>query len=227
MQLTPGNKARFDEILKRYPVEALGAAARPPPRAGAGGLDQPRGDRARGGAPRPQPGAGPRHRELLHDVPAEAGGEDAHRGVHDALLRPRRGGGAARARLPQARHQAGRDDARREVHGQGRRVPGRLRRRPRGAGERRVARARDGGRHRPRDRGRDGAPQLRVAEEPGRAHPLPERLEGGLDLDRRLRGLGRLREARRVAEDRRPRRSSTTSRSRTCAAAAGRASRPG
>ena len=46
-------------------------------------------------------------------------------------------------------------------------MPGRLRGSPRGAGERRVARARDGGRHRPGDRGRDGPAQLRVAEEPG------------------------------------------------------------
>ena len=54
---------------------------------------------------------------------------------------------------------------------------------------------------RPRAGRRDGAAQLRVAEEPGRARAVPERVEGELDLARGLPPGRRLREARRVAAD--------------------------
>ena len=200
MQLTPGNKARFDEILKRYPVKR--SALLPAlhlVQEQEGWISREAIEHVAG---------------LLDLTPAQ---------VHDTAsfytmfrLKPEGKtlievcttlscalGGAEELLEHTCRKlgiEPGRHDAGRQVHGQGRRVPGRVRRGARGAGERRVARARDRGRHRPRDRGRDRAPQLRVAEEPGRAHPLPERLEGGLDLARRLRGLGRLREARRVAE---------------------------
>ena len=109
-------------------------------------------------AARPVARPGPRHGQLLHDVPLQARGEDADRGLHHALLRARRGRRADRAHVPQARDQARRDDGRRQVHRQARRVPGRLRRRARGAGRTASGSStRTDAGHRPRPRRRDAS----------------------------------------------------------------------
>ena len=231
MKLTPENKARFDEILDALPGEALGAPARAAPGAGAGGLAQPRGDRAT------WRGSSTSSPAQVHDTASfytmfrlQAGGEDAHRGVHDALLRARRRRGAARAR-PAASSASSR--ARPRADGKftvkRRRVPGRLRRRARGAGERRVARARD---RRPTStacsRARRSRRTFEWPKSPGE-HILLRRTSG-----RRTRP--RSTSTRRAAATRSSKKWLTMtpdddhrrwSRSRACAAAAAPASRPG
>ena len=94
MRFTPENKAAFDRIVSRYPGEALGAPARAAHGAGPGGLHQLGGHRVPGLAAGADAGAGPRHRDLLHDVPLPPRGPAPHRGLHQPLLRA---GGRGRA----------------------------------------------------------------------------------------------------------------------------------
>ena len=116
----------------------------------------------------------------------------------------------------------------REVHRQPRRVPGRLRRRSRGAGERRVAGERDRRTTSTRARGRDGLQAVRLAEDRGRdGHPA-QRLQEGLGLARDLQGGRRVREARRTISTLKPERDRREGQAvEPARAAAGPASRPG
>ena len=145
MQLTPDNKARFDEILKRYPVkrsallpalhlvqEQEGWISREAIEHVAGLLDL-------------TPRAGPRHRELLHDVPAEAGGR--RRSSRSARRSPARSAGRRSCSSTPAASSASSPAGRRRTGSsrcKGVECLAACGGRPRGAGERRVARARDG-----------------------------------------------------------------------------------
>ena len=224
---TPENQAKFDEIVRRYPVKRSALLPALHLLQEQHGWLTTRSAGVRGEAAGPHARAGPRHRDLLLDVPLQAVREDAHRGLHEPLLRAGRRGRADRVHLPEAGRGRGRDDRGREVHRQPRGVPGRLRRRSGGAGQRRVAGERDRGRPRPRARRRDGLQALRLAEDRGRDRHPAQRLQEGLGLARDLQGGRRVREAQGPSHAQAGARSSRRSRSRACAAAAAPASRPG
>ena len=230
MELTPDNQGPLRRDPRALSGQALGAAARAPPRPGAGGLDQPRGDRVRGVAPRPHA----RRRSTTPPASTRCSGSSrrGRRSSRSARRSPAPSAGRRSCSSTPA-GSSGSSRARRRADGKftvkRRRVPGRLRRRPRGAGERRVARARHRGGHRHAcSPGETVRPHLRVAEEPGRARSSSRtsgrRTRPRSTSTRRAGGYAKLGEWLRM---RARGRSSRRSRSRTCAAAAAPASRPG
>src|SRR6185295_5620242 len=119
------NRQGSGEVSSR--PEAVGGDERAGHRAGREGLAVDRSDGHRRRVPRHGAGRGVRGGELLHDVQPEADGQVQADAVHLPAVRT---AGLARRRrppAPEARHRFQRNDARRPLHAQGRRVHGRVR----------------------------------------------------------------------------------------------------